>query len=119
MYDQSYNIGSSIFNIGQGVLSPLYGITLTRSIKTMYRMEVTGYDFLGIRNVYRKIEDMRTQLVNLDFRVRVGKGMGDNGNPEDFEQVAWFNKSSIPEGHLHPETSLFLARYKSRIFQEF
>lgn len=90
--------------------------TLRREIKEEYGTNVLSYEFLGFRDVHRKLGGKKTHWIALDFKVRVNKNKVKNGEPHKFSEVGWFRLDKLPKP-LHSQFPDFIKRYSARLKQ--
>jgi 8-oxo-dGTP diphosphatase len=88
--------------------------TLIKEIKEEYCTIVLDYDFLGYRDVHRKINCEKTHWVALDFKVLVDRSKVQNGEPHKFDDLNWFTLDSLPE-QLHSQFPTFIKLYGHRL----
>lgn len=88
--------------------------TLRREIKEEYGTDVLNYEFLGFRDVHRKLKGKKTHWIALDFKVLVNKNKVKNGEPHKFDEVSWFRLDNLPKP-VHSQFPNFLKRYKSKL----
>ena len=87
---------------------------LRREIKEEYCTYVLGCEFLGYRDVHREHEGKRTHWIALDFKVLVDASKVKNGEPNKFDEVAWFTFDALPE-NLHSTVPVIFDKYKDRL----
>lgn len=89
--------------------------TLKKEIMEEYCTDVLDYEFLGYRDVHRKINEKSTHWIALDFKVLVDRNKVKNGEPHKLEDVCWFTANSLPKP-THSQFPLFLELYKDKLF---
>lgn len=89
--------------------------TIRKEINEEYCTDVISHEFLGYRDVHREHYGKKTHWIALDFKVLVDRENVANGEPHKHDEVAWFQKNTIPE-NAHSQFPDFLARYSARLF---
>lgn len=91
--------------------------TLEKEIMEEYCTEITHYEFLGFRDVFRNQADKVSHWVALDFKVSVNSETVKNGEPHKMEEVKWFNRQSMPSiSECHSQWGFFLEKYKDKLW---
>ncbi len=88
--------------------------TLKREIKEEYGTDVISYEFLGFRDVHRKLKKRKTHWLALDFKVLVDPKKVKNAEPHKLDQVAWFHLDNLPKP-VHSQFPDFILRYKDKL----
>ena len=107
---ETWDSGGGGVNFGEPVLK-----TLAREIKEEYCTDVIEAEFLGYRDVHRKVERRRkTHWIVLDFKVRIDPKKVKNGDPKKHERLEWFTFEKLPEP-MHSQWPEFVKLYKERL----
>ena len=88
--------------------------TLKKEVKEEYCTEVSGYEFLGYRDVHRELNGKKTHWIALDFKVHVNRDSVKNGEPHKFDELGWFRLNQLPDP-LHSQFPTFLEQYKEKL----
>jgi 8-oxo-dGTP diphosphatase len=88
--------------------------TLKKEISEEYGVEVTDYEFLGVRDVHREQKGAKTHWVSIDYRVQLDRTKVRNGEPHKFEEIGWFSLDALPEP-LHSALPLALEDYREKL----
>ncbi len=88
--------------------------TLRKEIKEEYGTDVISYEFLGFREVFRKIEGKKTHWLAMDFKVLIDPSMVKNGEPHKFHDVRLFTLANMPSP-IHSQLPIFLEKYKDKL----
>jgi 8-oxo-dGTP diphosphatase len=105
----TWDIGGGALEFGDSVLT-----TLKKEIKEEYCTDVLDYEFLGYRDVFRKLNGKDTHWLDLDFKVLVDREKAKNGEPHKFDAVGWFTLKNLPSP-LFSQLPIFLEKYKDKI----
>ncbi len=89
--------------------------TIHKEIKEEYCTDVLKCEFLGYRDVHRINKRRKTHWIALDFKVLVDRKKVKNGEPEKFDEIAWFAEDKIPKD-IHSQLPKFLKLYKSKLY---
>ncbi len=105
------------WEIGGGGLK--HGVTpyenIKREIKEEYGGDALQVDFLGYRNVLRKLDDgTLTHWIVLDFAVKVDPKQMKNNEPDNIDEVGWFTKDNLPKP-LHSQQEPYFAQYAEKL----
>lgn len=105
------------WDIGGGKLET--GNTLEKNlrdeIKQEYCTDVLDYEFLGIREMFRRDEKGRdTHWIGFDYKVLIDKNKVSNGEPHKFHSVEWFTLDNLPDP-VHSQFPEFLRRYEDQL----
>lgn len=106
----SWDIGGGELEFGDFVID-----RLRREILQEYLTNVLDYEYLGYRDVHRVHKGKLTHWVAHDFKVLVDRKRTDNGEPNKFDEVGWFNKNRFPSP-LHSQFPGFLDKYRLKLF---
>lgn len=86
-----------------------------REIKEEYGAKAKKIEFLGYRNMLRKLEDgTPTHWIGLDFAVLVDRKQMKNNEPDMFNEVGWFTLENLPTP-MHSQTPGYLKKYKNQL----
>ncbi len=88
--------------------------TLKKEIGEEYGAEVTDYEFLGVRDVHREQDGVKTHWVSIDYRVQLDRTKVHNAEPHKFEEIGWFSLDALPEP-LHSALPLALEDYREKL----
>ncbi|MEX2012875.1 MAG: NUDIX domain-containing protein [Candidatus Levyibacteriota bacterium] len=105
----TWDPGGGALEFGQSVEE-----TLKREIKEEYDTIVLSFDFLGFRDVHRKLKGKKTHWIALDFKVLVDKDKVKNAEPHKLIEVKWFRLDKLPKP-LHSQFPDFIKRYKDKL----
>jgi len=105
----TWDPGGGALEFGQSVEE-----TLEREIKEEYGTNVLSFEFLGFRDVHRKLKGKKTHWIALDFKVLVDKKKVKNAEPHKFTEVRWFTLGKLPKP-VHSQFPDFLKRYKAKL----
>lgn len=83
--------------------------TLAREIREEYCTDVLDSTFVGIRNVLRDNNGIKTHWIGVDFFVCVDPKKVAIGEPNKIDEVGWFTKHTIPSP-MHSQWDTFFAR---------
>jgi 8-oxo-dGTP pyrophosphatase MutT (NUDIX family) len=90
--------------------------TLRREIKEEYGADVLGFEFLGIRELFRIHQGKKTHWIALDYKVLVDANQVKNGEPHKFDKVHWFTLQTLPlQSDCHSGLALFLEKNKDKL----
>jgi ADP-ribose pyrophosphatase YjhB (NUDIX family) len=106
-----WDIGGGALEFGDTVES-----TLKKEIKEEYCTDVINYEFLGFQDVHRENEGKKTHWVALKFKVLVDKEKAKNGEPNKFDEIAWFSLDKLPKPQ-HSQLAKFLEEHKDKVFK--
>ena len=87
---------------------------LKKEIKEEFGTEIIKYDFLGYLEMFRKMNNVNTQWLSLEFQVLVDPRKVINGEPHKFDEIGWFRLDALPEP-LHPAVSMILEKFKDKL----
>ncbi|MGD9129252.1 MAG: NUDIX domain-containing protein [Candidatus Woesebacteria bacterium] len=87
---------------------------LEKEIKEEYSTDILEYEFLGFRDVHRKLKGKKTHWIALDFKVLVDRKKVKNGEPHKFDEIAWFKLDNLPTS-LHSQFPKALEKYKNKL----
>jgi 8-oxo-dGTP diphosphatase len=88
-----------------------------REVKEEYGADATSINFLGYRDLFRKLDDgTPTHWLALDFSVRVDRTQIKNNEPETFDEVGWFTLENLP-APLHSQWPIYFKKYEKTIRQ--
>lgn len=88
--------------------------TINREIREEYCTRVKELEFLGYRDMHRKLNGKKTHWVALDFKVLVDREKVRNGEPHKFDDIGWFTLETLPHP-LHSQIPFFLEKYKDQL----
>jgi len=96
-----------------------WGVTaednLIREVKEEFGAEAKNIDFMGYRDVFRKLEDgTPTHWVMLDFAVEVNPAEVKRNEPDMSDEIGWFTLDSQPQP-LHSQHTTLMNKYKKEI----
>ncbi len=87
---------------------------LRTEIKEEFGAGVLKAEYLGFRNVKRKINGQKTHWLALDFKALVDRKKISNQEPHKFDEIGWFNFSNLPKP-LHSQLPKFFKKYKEKL----
>lgn len=91
--------------------------TVEREVLEEYGAHAQKIDFLGYRDVFRKLPDgTPTHWLLLSFAVLVDKGEVKNNEPGVLDDVQWFTLDTLPQP-LHSQQEPFFERFKTELAQ--
>lgn len=105
----AWDVGGGGLEFGDGLEE-----TLRREIKEEYNLEVIDYEFLGFREVFRKLNGRPTHWLALDFRVLVDPRKAKINEPHKFDRLGWFKLDALPQP-LHSQLPFAVSKYKNRL----
>lgn len=88
--------------------------TIHKEIWEEYCTHVKKCEFLGYRDVHRIHKGKKTHWIALDFMVLVDRKKVRNGEPEKFDEVAWFEVDKMSK-NIHSQLPKFLDLYKGKL----
>lgn len=88
--------------------------TIKKEIKEELCADVIDMDFLGYRDLFRKIDGEQTHWIALQFLVRIDPQQVKNGEPHKFDDVQWFTLDNLPEP-LHSQAPLIIKEFKDKL----
>ena len=88
--------------------------TLKKEIKEEYCAKVLSYEFLGFRDVHRTLKRQKTHWIALDYKVLIDPKGVKIGEPEKFDAIKWFTKTTLPK-NSHSQFPEFLRKYKETL----
>ena len=104
-----WDIGGGGLEFGQKVLA-----AVRQEIKEEYEAEAKKLEFLGYRDVHRKLGRRQTHWLALDFKVLVDPKEVKNGEPHKFDEVKWFTLARLPK-NIHSQLPNFFKLYKDKL----
>ena len=89
---------------------------LRREIKEEYSTEVVHAEYLGFREVHRKLPDDRTtHWICFDYKVEVVRDQVSIGEPEHIDEIRWWRTiDDIPTPRMS-QLNYFLEKYKDKL----
>jgi 8-oxo-dGTP diphosphatase len=88
--------------------------TLKKEIAEEYCAKVLDFEFLGYRDVHRKINGEKTHWLALDFKVLVDRNKVRNGEPHKMDEIGWFRLDAMPKPQ-HSQYPYFLKKYRKQL----
>lgn len=105
-----------VWDSGGGALE--FGETLhealVRETLEEYGILPISEEFLGVREVFREVNGVKSHWLAFDYRVLVDRNSVRIGEPDMCDQIGWFALSEFPTA-LHSQFPKFLNNYKDRI----
>jgi 8-oxo-dGTP diphosphatase len=92
--------------------------TLRKEIKEEYNCDVLNYEFLGYRELHRRIDDdKKTHWIALDFKVLVEASDLKTNEPHKFDDVKLFpiGEMLVDPEKVHSQLPKFLEKYQDKI----
>lgn len=88
---------------------------LVREIKEEYLCDVISHEFLGYRDVHRRLQDgTPTHWVVLDYKVHVHRSQAGIGEPESIDELRWVTLDAIPQPQ-HSQLQNFIDKYRDKL----
>jgi ADP-ribose pyrophosphatase YjhB (NUDIX family) len=106
---ERWDIGGGGLEFGQPVEE-----SLRREIKEEYDAEVLKTEFLGFRDVHRKLKGKPTHWIALDYKVLIDPTNVKNNEPHKFNKVEWFAFNKLPQP-MHSQWPAFLEQHKEKL----
>lgn len=89
-------------------------VTLHKEISEEYGTTVIEYEFLGFRDIFRKLGKKQTHWLALFFKVLVDPTKVKNNEPHKFDDVQWFTLGTLPK-NVHSHMAQFVKDYKDKL----
>lgn len=87
---------------------------LKKEIKEEYCVEVTDYEFLGYKDIFRTINGRKSHWLSLVYKVLVERDKVKNGEPHKFDEIDWFTLDNLPSP-LHSQLPEAIEMFKSQL----
>jgi 8-oxo-dGTP pyrophosphatase MutT (NUDIX family) len=88
--------------------------TLRKEISEEYCTDVLSFEPLGIREVHREHDGVKTHWVAHDFKVLIDPSKVQNGEPHKADEIAWFRLENLPTP-MHSQWPIFFSKYKDQL----
>lgn len=88
--------------------------TLMKEVKEEYCAKVISYEFLGFRDVHRRLNGKKTHWIALDFKVLIDPKTVKLGEPHKFDGLGFFKLDSLPKPS-HSQLPKFLELYQDKL----
>jgi ADP-ribose pyrophosphatase YjhB (NUDIX family) len=85
-----------------------------REVKEECGADASEIEFLGYREVFRKIGDVNTHWIAFDFRAKIDPEMVSIMEPEKCLRLEWFKFQEFPEPR-HSQFPIFLEQHRDRL----
>jgi len=105
----NWDFGGSGLELGEKVED-----CLRRELREEYGVQNIKYDFLGYLDIFRKINNINTHWISLEFLVQVDPKEVINGEPHKFEEIGWFKLNDLPSP-LHSSVPTILEKFKDKL----
>jgi len=96
-----------------------WGVTaednIRREVKEEFGASVKKIDFMGYRDVFRKLEDgTPTHWLMLDYAVEIDPSEAKRNEPEMADEIGWFTFATQPKP-THSQHKAFMNKYKTQL----
>ena len=105
----TWDCGGGGLEFGDNVIK-----TLKKEIKEEYNCDIIKHEFLGYRDVHRKLNGKQTHWIALDFKVQIDKKLVKNNEPHKFDDLKWFKLNKLPNP-LHSQLPKFINLYQNKL----
>ena len=88
--------------------------TLRKEIQEEFCADVLDFEFLGIREVHRENDGIKSHWIAFDYKVLIDPSQVRNGEPHKAAEIGWFALDNLPSP-MYSQWPIFYGKYKDKL----